>query len=130
MTSGTSSAASPDPARDLRIAQTEVLTLLHRLPVLGAVEKELRLADDAIRTAQTAHQGVEIDNLLDSIGRSGLLAVPEGGVGDEDLLRRIDRHDLVVEIDPAHLVIGEDILLEIRLRQYPSDRISRTVVCS
>jgi hypothetical protein len=43
------------------------------------------------------------------------LSVPEGGVGDEHIFRGIDRHDLMVEIDPANLVIGEDVLLEIRL---------------
>ncbi len=105
----------PDPAGDFRIAQTEALALLHGLAVLCAVEEKLRLPDHAVRSAETAHQGIEIHDLLDGVRGPCLLAVPEGRIGDEDLLRRIDRDDLVVEIDPADLVIGEDILLEIRL---------------
>ncbi len=104
----------PDPAGDLRIAQTEILALLHGLAIFSAVEEKLRLPDHAVRSAETAHQGIEIDDLLDSVRGSCLLSVPEGRIGYEDLLRRIDRHDLVVEIDPAHLVIGEHILLEVR----------------
>ena len=105
--------AGPDPAGDLRIAQTEVLALLHGLAILSAVEEELRLPDHAVRSAETAHQGIEIHDLLDGVRGSCLLSVAEGRIGYEDLLRGTDRDDLVVEIDPAYLVIGEHILLEV-----------------
>jgi len=45
-----------------------------------------------------------------------LLPVPESRVGNKHVLCRIDRDDPVVEIDPADIVIGKDILLEVRLR--------------
>ena len=105
----------PDPAGDFRIAQTEALALLHGLAVLRAVEEKLRLPDHAVRSAETAHHRIEIHDLLDGVRGPCLLSVAEGRIGYEDLLRGIDRDDLVVEIDPAYLVIGEHILLEIGL---------------
>ena len=106
----------PNPAGNFGIAQTEVPALFHRLPVFGAVQEEFRLADDAVRPSEAAHQRIEIDDLLDAVGGPRLLAVTERRIRDEHIRRGVERHDLVVEIDPAHFIIGENILLQIRLR--------------
>ena len=106
----------PNPAGNFGIAQTEVPALFHRLPVFGAVQEKFRLADDAVRPSEAAHQRIEIDDLLDAVGGPRLLAVTERRIRDEHIRRGVERHDLVVEIDPAHLIIGENILLQVRLR--------------
>ena len=51
----------------------------------------------------------DIDDLLHRIRRPGLLAVPEGGVGEQHLLRRRGQDEFVVEIDAGHLGVGKDI---------------------
>jgi hypothetical protein len=104
-----------DPSRDLRVSEVHTAAGLDGLPVALAVEKELGLADDALFAAQAAHHPVEVGDLLDRVGRSCLLAVAEGRVGDEDLLGRAHHDELVVEHDTADLVVGEDVFLEVRL---------------
>src|SRR4030042_4402096 len=57
----------------------------------------------------------EIENLLYRIRRSGLLPVPESGISDEDLFRRIDKDEFVIELHPANLIIWKDASIEVWL---------------
>jgi hypothetical protein len=58
---------------------------------------------------------IEINDLFYGIGGSRLLAVPECGVRDEDLLRRIDEDETIVEFDPADLLVGKNMPVKVRL---------------
>ena len=104
-----------DPAGDLGVAKIQAAAGLERLAVALAVKEELRLADDALFAAEPAHHLEQVADLLDRIGRPGLLAVPEGRVGDEDVLGGAHRDELVIEDDAADLFVGEDVFLEVRL---------------
>src|SRR5256886_11604308 len=73
----------PHPGGDLRA--WALLACSDRLPVEGCVGEELGLPDH--RPAQFGEQVVEVDDLVDRVRRSRLLAVPEGRVGDPDLSR-------------------------------------------
>jgi hypothetical protein len=44
-----------------------------------------------------------------------LLSVPKGGVGDEDLFRRIEEDKFVIELNPADLIIREGVSVKVRL---------------
>ena len=104
-----------DPARDLRVSQVHAAAGLEGLAVALAVEEKLGLADDASLAAEAAHHPVEIGDLLDRVRGACLLAVTEGRVRDEDVLGGAHRDELVIEDDPAHLVVGEDVLLQVGL---------------
>ena len=73
--------------------------------VLG-VEEEFRLADDAAGAAQARQKVVDFHHLLDGVGRAGLLAVAEGGVGDEKFPGGRYGDELVVKVDPANPAVG------------------------
>jgi hypothetical protein len=60
-------------------------------------------------------QVVQLHDLLHLVGRPGLLAVAEGGVGNQHLRRGIQGLDLVVEIDSAYLAVGENFPEKLRL---------------
>ena len=108
--------AGTDPAGDFREFQVEAHALFQGLPVLFAVNKELRLADDAVGAAQAAQQLVNFHDLIHRVGLHGLLAVPQGRVGDPDLLRHGHGHAAVVEGHLGHGAVGIDIPLQIRFR--------------
>ena len=95
----------PDPGGDLREAQPQSLTAFDGLPVPLAVNEKLRLTDQAVRPAQLAQQLEQVLDLLRGVGIHGLLAVPEGGVGDPDVGRHGHRHPAVVEGHLGDLVI-------------------------
>ena len=104
-----------DPGGDLREFQPQLLALAHRLLVLFGVEEELALAHDALGAAQTGEELEETDDLIHREGRGALLAVAEGGVGDPDLLRHVQRNDAVVERDLGNLRVFVQFPVEIRL---------------
>ena len=106
----------PDPGGDLREAQAQLPALVQGLPVLLAVDEELRLADDALGAAEPAHELVEVHDLLHGEGLHGLLPVPEGGVGDPDLLGHVHGHPAVVEGDLRGLLVAERVPVELGLR--------------
>ena len=106
----------PDPGGDLREAVAQVLAAAHGLPILLAVDEELRLADDAVGAAQPRHQLVQMHDLIHRVGLHGLLPVPERGVGDPDLLRHAHGHAAVVERDARHFVERVDIPVQVRFR--------------
>jgi hypothetical protein len=58
---------------------------------------------------------IEVYNLLYRIRRPGLLSVPKGGIGDEDLFRGIGENKFVIEFYPANLIVWKDTSIEIRL---------------
>ncbi len=105
-----------DPAGDLRVPVFLRATHVERFPVFVRVEEELGLADHAVGSGHPV-QKIEDDlDLLDRIRGARLLAVPEGRVRDEDVLRRVDRLDLAVEVNPRDVFVGEDLAHEVRLR--------------
>src|SRR4030042_4021594 len=57
----------------------------------------------------------EVGDLLYRIRRPGLLAVAEGRVRDENLVRRIDKNELFVELDATDLIVRKEMAIEIRL---------------
>src|SRR5271157_2054448 len=57
----------------------------------------------------------EVHNLLYREGRTGLLAIAKGRVGNKEFFGRGDRDDLMVEIDAADLIIGENVALQVGL---------------
>ena len=104
------------PGGDLREAQAEITAALQRLAVLLAVDEELRLADDAVGTAQLAHQFVKLDDLVGRVGVDGLLAIAERGVRDPDLRGHVHRHAAVVEGYLGDALVIVDVAVEVRLR--------------
>ncbi|OPY87592.1 MAG: hypothetical protein A4E72_01455 [Syntrophus sp. PtaU1.Bin208] len=101
----------PDPSRNFGKAKPQILASLHRFLVLIAVQEKLRLADDPVLAPQTAHHHKEIDDLLNGVRRSSLLAVTEGRVGDENFIRRLEGKHPVIKVDPADFIVREDFLL-------------------
>src|SRR5262249_15437399 len=99
----------------LREAMPERLATAYGLLVDSRVEEELRLPDDTVRPAQPIEHRVESDDLLDRVRRTRLLAVAEGGVGDEELGRGVERLDLPVERDLGDVVVRKDVPQQIRL---------------
>ena len=105
----------PDPCGDLREPQPQRLTALNGLPVPLAVNEKLRLADQAVRPAQSAQQLEQMLDLFRRIGIHGLLAVPEGGVRDPDIRRHGHRHPPVVEGHLGYFIIIVYIPVENRV---------------
>ena len=106
---------STDPGGDLREVQAQIHALGDGIPVLFTVYKKLCLADYAVRSAQFAHKLVQVHNLLDCIGFDRLLPVPESCVGDPHFFGHSHRHAPVVEGYSRHLVIAEEVRIEIRV---------------
>ena len=107
--------AGANPCGDLRELQIQSHAPFQSLPILLAVDEELRLADDAIGAAQPVQQLVDLHNLVGGVGLHGLLAVPEGGIGDPDLLRHGHGHPAVVEGHLGHGAVGIHIPLQVGL---------------
>jgi len=57
----------------------------------------------------------EVEDLLYRIRGPGLLSVPKGGVGDEDLFGGIEEDKFVIELYPADLIIREGVSVKVRL---------------
>ena len=70
------------PGRNLGKLVAEVHTSLYRLAVLFGIYEELRLTYDAIRSGESVKHLIHIDDLIRGIGRSRLLSVTEGRIGD------------------------------------------------
>ena len=95
----------PDPRGDLRELEPGIPAQFQSLAVLLAVDKELRLPDDAPGTGQTAHELVQIADLFRRIRVLGLLAVPEGSVRDPYLIGHANGHAAMVEHDPGDRLV-------------------------
>ena len=104
-----------DPCCDLRKIQPEVHALCNCIPVLFAVDKKLRLPDNAVRPAEPAHQLVQVNNLFHCIWLDRLLSVTESGVGNPDFFRHTERHTPVVERHPWHFIVTEEVGIEISM---------------
>ena len=52
-------------------------------------------------------QFVDMHHLLRGIGRSGLLSVTEGGIGNEDIFGHIFRDTPIIECDLRRFRVGE-----------------------
>ena len=105
-----------DPGGDLREFQIQLHALLDGLAVLLGVDEELGLADDAVGAAQLRKQLIDVDDLVNGVGLHGLLTVPQGGVGDPDLLGHGHGHAPVVEGHLGDGAVGVDVALQIGLR--------------
>ena len=57
----------------------------------------------------------EVNDLFHRVGRPRLLPVTKGRIGDKDLLGRIHKDELIVELHTADLVVGKDAPVEIGL---------------
>ena len=90
-------------------------TFIHRVLVLLAVQEELACPNHACRTAKPVQIVIDSDNLLRGIRRAGLLAIPESGVRDPDLLGHIMGHNPVVERNLGDFRIRKHISEYIRL---------------
>ena len=105
----------PDPSGDLGELQPQVPAPVQCLPVLLAVDEELRLPDDPLGSGQPGEEFEQRHNLLHRVGLLGLLPVPEGGVGDDNLLRHGDGYPAVVEGDLGQLAIAVHVPEELGL---------------
>jgi hypothetical protein len=99
----------PDPSRDFGVAVAFAKAGLDRPAVLVRVEEELALADQAAQPAQLVQEVEDVADLLQGVGRSGLLAVAEGRVRDEDRIGRPAHDHDVVEADPADVLVREEL---------------------
>ena len=104
----------PHPPGDLRVPVPSREYLADRLPVTGAVEEELALADHAVGTAQAVEQVVQPDDLGHPKGGAGLLPVAKRRVGDENLLGRGQGHVQAVEKDFGGIAVGELLAHQVR----------------
>ncbi len=57
----------------------------------------------------------QIHDLAGGVWRPRLLAVAEGGVGDQELRRRVQRLNVAVENNPRHGMIGKHVAQQIGL---------------
>ena len=105
----------PDPAGDLRVGDIPFPAATNRFLVPIAVQEEFGLADDPPGAGEAAEEIKNLKYLFHRIRGPGLLAVPKGGVGDPELIGRVDGYKLVVEVDPADFLVGENIPLEVGL---------------
>ena len=81
-----------NPGGDLREAQAQVLAAAQGFLVLIGIKEELALPDHALGAAEAAHELEQVHDLFRGKGADGLLTVPEGGVGDPDLVGHILGH--------------------------------------
>ena len=102
----------PYPSRDAGEAIPAGSAGFDRLAVLGRIHEKFRGLDQPALAAELVQQVVDARDLLDRIGRPGLLTVPEGGVGDEHGIRRAGEHKGVVKLDPADLAVRKDVPVE------------------
>src|SRR6266480_4390718 len=77
------------------------------------VGEELGLPDH--RPAQLVQQVVQMDNLLDAVGRPRLRAIAKGGVRDPDIGGRGQRHGFRLEADRRDAAVGKVLAQQIRL---------------
>ena len=105
-----------DPRRDLRELQPQLHALFERLAVFFAVDKKLRLPNDAVRPAETRKILVNVHDLLDRIRLHGLLPVAQGRIRYPDILRHVHRHAPVVERHLRYHSLRIYVALEVRLR--------------
>ena len=101
--------AGADPACDLRILIPTLHTLIDRISVLLAVQKELTGTDHAVWSAQSMQMIIDCHDLLRRIRRPGLLSIPESRIRDPDILRHIVRYCPVIERDLGYLGIRKHI---------------------
>jgi len=105
----------PNPGRDLRKGVAQVAACIDRLALPLGVNKELALADDAVRAAQFVQVFVQLHDLLDGVRLAGLLPIAESRVRDVQVLRRIHRDVTVVEGDFGHLAVTVEVPVEMGL---------------
>ncbi len=105
----------PDPGSYLGKLISFFQTLLDSVPVFFTVQKELRLTDDPFRAAQPMHHVIQIHDLFGRIWFPRLLAVPEGRIGDPDMIRHFHGHQSLVEHDLRHFFIVEQSTVKIGL---------------
>ena len=99
----------PYPSGYLRIFIPFGKAGLQRLPVLIRVQEELGLTNNPVWAGQAVKHLEYHFDLLDRIGGPGLLAVPKGGIRYEYIVSRVDRQELVVEIDARDLIVWKNI---------------------
>src|SRR5210317_1919636 len=76
-----------DPASDLREVVTASTAQFHGLAVFVGVKEKLALTDQICSTVDFMEKVKKPKNLLGCIGRTGLLAIAEGGIGNPHLFR-------------------------------------------
>ena len=103
-----------DPGCDFRELQVQLHTFFKSLPILLAVNKELRLTNDTVGTAQLIQELVDVDDLIHSIRLNGLHTVTQRGVGDPDFFGHIHGHPPVIEGNFRNGAVGIDIPLKVR----------------
>ena len=96
-----------DPAGHARKAVPPRAAYLDGPPVLGGVHEKFRGLDKPALASEFMQQIKDAGNLPHRVGRTGLLSVPEGGIGDEARIRRTRHDDVVIELDTADFRIGE-----------------------
>ena len=88
---------------------------IHRLAIGLRVQEKFSLPDDAVGSAEAMQHVVHRDDLPGRIWRTRLLAVAEGGVGNEKVWRGVGFLEFAVENHSRHRVVGELLAEKIRL---------------
>ena len=96
-----------NPSSDLGKLVAAREASIDRLAIGLRVQEKLGLPDDAARTAEAMQQVEHRDYLAGGVRRTRLLAVAEGGVGDEKIRRRVRLLEFAVEDDSRHRVVGK-----------------------
>ena len=99
----------PYPRGYLREFQPQLHTFGNGLSVLFRIYEKLRLADYAVRPAESGQKSIKIHDLLYCIRGHGLLAVSERCVGNPYVRRHVYRHASVVESYLGDLFVVENI---------------------
>ena len=107
-----------DPGRDPGKAVAARPADVDALAVLGRVEEEFRRRDQPGFAAQAVQEVEHLGHLLDRVGRPGLLAVAEGGVGNAHLFRRTRSQQHFVERRAANARIGKEFTVELGLFRF------------
>ena len=104
-----------NPRRDFGEIVAEILAGMERFLVLIGVQEEFGLANQSLRAAQTVHQRIQVDNLLDRERADRLLTVAEGGIGHPDFVRHVFRHMAHVECNLRDGFIVVQFAIKVRL---------------
>ena len=114
-----------DPCGDFRELVAQILTGGQGSSVLVGIYEEFGLPDQTLGAAQPVEHFVQVPDLLDGEGGSGLLAVPEGGIGDPDFRRHIHGHNPVVEGNLRHGFVVKQVPVQLRCGSF----LQGVVVC-
>ena len=101
-----------DPAGDAGEAVASGAADFDGLAILGGIHEKFGGLDEPALAAELVEQVVDAGDLLDGVRGAGLLAVAEGGVGDEHGISRAGDEKRIIKFDAADMRIWENVAVQ------------------